>query len=48
MAQELTLRFALVFALAVIILVIMTLVAPSTNELTSSDAIYRSQHSILY
>ena len=51
MAQELALRFALVLALAVIILVIMTFVASPTNDmgaLTSSDAIYRAQHLNLF
>jgi hypothetical protein len=57
MAQEpdsLAFRFAVVLALAVIILVVMTLAAPPHPEkgtaapILSSDAIYRSQHLIVY
>jgi hypothetical protein len=54
MAQELAFRFALVLSVAVIILVIMTLAAPpnpmnnTAAEIPSSDAIYRTQHLLLY
>ena len=53
-AQELAFRFAVVLALAVIILVIMTLVAPQSPAnnkavaVPSSDAIYRPQHLLVY
>ena len=57
MAQErdsLAFRFAVVLALAVIILVVMTLAAPPHSAkgtavpIPSSDASYRPQHLILY
>ena len=54
MAQELAFRFAVVLALAMIILVIMTLVAPQSPAnnkavaIPSSDAIYRPQHLLVY
>ena len=57
MAREpdsLAVRFAAVFALAVIILVVMTLAAPpypvndTAAPIASSDAIYRAQYLNLY
>jgi hypothetical protein len=57
MAQEpdsLAFRFAVVLALAVIILVVMTLAAPphpakgTAAPIPSSDPIYRPQHLIVY
>ena len=57
MAQEpdsVVVRFAAVFALAVIILVVMTLAAPpypandTAAPIPSSDAIYRAQYFNLY
>jgi hypothetical protein len=54
MAQELAFRFAVVLALAMIMLVVMTLAAPprTANDTAAlippSEAIYRPQHLILY
>ena len=46
--DSLGIRFALVLALTVVVLALMTWVAPELLSIEPSDAVYRAQHLNLY